>query len=241
MSIFGKMNQDAPVIEETADRLGGGGLFDTGVYDFTVTLAYVDYSKGGATSVTIHADTPDGRKLRSTQWVSSGDAKGNKNYYTDKGGKNHYLPGYSFIDDICLLALDSPLSAMDPEEKTISLYSFDEKKEVPQQKEVITELLGAKVKIAVEKQTVDKTDKNETTGEYEPNGETREQNEAVKIFHADMGVTVTEAKAGLREEDFLTRWVEKNAGKVINKAKGVANGQQAGAPAAAAPAKSLFG
>lgn len=242
MGLFDKMKNNDVKIEEAKDVLGGGGPLETDVYDFTVKLAYVDYSRGGAMSVNLDLETPAGQRLRSQQWVTSGDAKGNKNYYVDRNGKNQSLPGYVIINDICMLATDQALEDCDPEEKTISLYDFSAGKEVPQAKMVITELLGQKIKLAVEKQIVDKNEQN-AAGDWVPMGQTREINEVVKAFHEEYGVTVGEAKMGLKEPDFLDRWADKNRGNVRNKAKGAADGAATGAPAAttAKPSTSLFG
>lgn len=242
MGLFDKLKNTDVKVEAAKDVLGGGGPLDTDVYDATIKLAYVDYSRGGAMSVNFDFETSDGRKLRSQQWVTSGDAKGNKNYYVDRNGKNQHLPGYTLVNDVCMLTVEQALEDCDPEEKTISLYDFTAGKEVPQIKMVLTELLGQKVSLAVEKQIVDKNIQD-STGAWVPGGETREINEVVKAFHEELGVTLGEAKMGLKEADFRDRWADKNRGNVRNKAKGAADGASAGAPAAAAakPATSLFG
>lgn len=232
-------------IEDAKDVLGGGkGPFETDVYDFTIKLAYIDYSRGKAMSVNLELETAEGRKMRAQQWVTSGEAKGCKNYYVDRNGKNQYLPGYTLVNDICQLTIDMALEDTDPEEKTISLYDFSAGREVPQEKMILTELMGQKITLAVVKQIVDKN-VQDASGAYVPSGETREINEVVKAFHPEYGVTVGEAKAGLREPDFRERWAEANRGKTLNKAKGAGDGASAGAPTPAvatpAPAKSLFG
>ncbi|AGH57065.1 hypothetical protein VPMG_00088 [Vibrio phage VBP32] len=243
MGLFDKMKNTDVKVEEAKDVLGGSGPLDTDVYNCKIKLAYVDYSKGGAMSVNFDLETDTGRKLRSQQWVTSGDAKGNKNYYVDRNGKNQHLPGYVLVNDIAVLTTDTRLEDLEPEEKVISLYDFQAGKEVPQQKNVLTELIGQDITLAVEKQIVDKN-VQDASGAYVPSGETREINEVVKAFHAEYGVTVGEAKMGLKEADFRDRWADKNRGNVRNKAKGAADGAQSGAPAAgqaAKPATSLFG
>lgn len=239
MSIFGNLKTDEK-IEDNKDTLGGGGVVDSGVYDCVIELAYIDYARSKAMSLNLHVKTAEGRFIRQTLWMTSGEAKGCKPYYTDKQGKNHYLPGYVIANDICLLTLDTGISETDPEEKTIKLYDFDAQKELPQKKMVVTELHGQKIKLAIEKQIVDKNVKQDD-GSYKPSGETREQNEVVKAFHHEYEVTVTEAKAGLTEADFMHKWNDKNAGQVRNKSKAESDGAKSGAPAGAdKPKKSLF-
>ena len=238
MSIFGNLKTNEK-IEDTKDTLGGGGVIETGVYGCTIELAYIDYARSKAMSLNLHVKTEEGRQVRQTLWVTSGEAKGCKPYYTDKNGKNHYLPGYVTANDICMLTLEKEISETDPEEKAIMLYDFEAQKEVPQKKMVLTELHGEKIKLAIEKQIVDKNAKQDD-GSYAPTGETREQNEVVKAFHNDYEVTLTEAKAGLTEADFMNKWKEKYDGQTRDRSKGAKDGAKAGAPAAAAPKKSLF-
>lgn len=246
MSIFAKMKNDTTTVEKATDSLGGGGFgpWDTDTYLVTIKMAYVDYSKGGAMSVNFDLEDENGKKLRSQQWVTSGDAKGNKHYYEDKrSGKQRPLPGYSLVDDICVLATDTPLFDQETSSRAVEIYDFTQRKAVPQQREVFDDLIGQKVILAVEKQIVDKN-VQQSDGSYAPGGETKEQNEVVKAFHEEYEVTVTEAEAGLREATFKTAWEDKNRGEVRNKAKGVAAGAPtAGAPAAATKpaAGSLFG
>lgn len=223
MSIFGSFKNQEVKIEETKDVIGGGnkfGIVDTDIYTVTIKQAYVDYSKGGAMSINLEFHTDSGNVVKSQQWVTSGNAKGNKNYYTDSKGNNHFLPGYVTVDDICKLAAEAPLSSMDTEEKMVQVYDFEQGKQVAKPFQVLVDLIGTKVDLAIEKQIVDKN-VNDGTGNYVPSGETREQNEVVKAFCADDKVTVTEKKAGLTEANFYDKWVAKNKGEVINKAKGV--------------------
>ena len=246
MGIFDKLKADATKIEAATDTLGGGGFgpWDTDTYPVTIKMAYIDYSKGGAMSVNFDFEDENGKKLRSQQWATSGDAKGNKHYYEDKrSGKQRPLPGYQTVDDICVLATDEGLFDQDTDSRAVGIYDFTQRKEVPQQREVLVDLIGTKVILAVEKQVVDKN-VQDASGAYVPSGETREQNEVVKAFHAEYEVTVTEAKGGIKEATFLTAWAEKNKGTVRDKSsKKSGNAPKAGAPAAAtAPAAgSLFG
>jgi hypothetical protein len=227
------------MLETPKDVIGGGGVFDTGAYKAKITMAYIDFATSEAMSVNLTFKTEDGRTLRSTQYVSSGKAKGCKNYYVDRAGNNQYLPGFALVDDICNLTIDTGLENAEHETKGVGIYDFDLKKEVMQEREVLIDLIGTDVIIAVERQVVDKNVKD-ASGNYVPSGETREQNEVVKAFHAEYGVTVLEAKGGLREPEFLEKWKDKNAGNVRNLAKGAKTGATPGAPAAATPAKSLF-
>jgi hypothetical protein len=242
--LFGNLNTEGA--EKVVDRVGGGGTVPTGIHTGTIKAAYAGKSDGGANSITILADL-GGRELRVTEWVTN---KAGQNTWQDKQDKTkkHLLPGFITVNDLCLLLADAELSDMDFEEKVLKLYDYDAKKEIPTNVQVIAGLTGKPVTLAVVEQIVDKTKKNEATGEYEPTGETRNENIIEKVLHSDMR-TVTEIREGVTEAGWAPKWLEKNAGKTRNKAKG-ADGKTGapggrGAPAAGgtsqAPKSSLFG
>mgnify|MGYP003603927690 CR=1 FL=1 len=228
-------------VQEDKDFLGGDRVWETDVYPCTITLAYLGKSSGGATTVTLHYKNEDGSTGRNTQFLTSGTAKGGRNYY-EKDGKRYYLPGYNNLDAICQMAVGKGADQMESEIKQVKLYDFELRKETPQAVECLTELHGKKIVFAVQKQTVDKTVKD-AAGNYQTTGDTRDENEIVKIFDAESGKTIAEIRES-KDATHMTEWVERNKGKTLNKVKheGGATGT-AGAPkaAGAAPAKtSLF-
>ena len=230
-------------VEENKDTLGGMQLLDSGVYPVTIQAMFVGTSAGGAVSVTIHALTDKGESFRTTQYVTSSRAKGGKPYYT-RNGKNYFLPGYNMINAVCALACDKSIAEMEREDKTIMLYDYDAGGEKPTVVSMLVEAIGKKVALGIQKQVVDKNKKNETTGVYEPTGETREVNELDAVFSFDTGLTHSETKDKQEEPVFLGKWKDKWAGKVNHKAKGLEGSTGSIAKAAAGatpkPTKSLF-
>lgn len=225
-------------IEAEQDSLGGGSrILESGIYDFTVSLAYLDYSQGGAKSLNVTLTNAAKQTVREQLWMTSGKAKGQKNYYEDKNGKKKYLPGFITANHLSLITTGEEISELEPEEKTINLYNFDMKKEVPTKKQVITEMLGKEVTVAVLKKIVDKNVKD-ADGNYVPSGETREINEIDKVFTPDTHLTVVEIRAENEEPKFYNDWAEKNTGKTRNQTS-AAKTQQAPA-AESKPKKSLF-
>lgn len=247
--MFGNLTSDN--LTESGDRLGGGGPMESGIYTGTVKLAYAGKSRSSdAQSVVVHIDV-NGNEFRETHWVTN---KNGENFYLDKQDqtKKHPLPGFTHVDDLCLLTTGFGLAEQDIEEKVVSLYDFEARQEVPQNVPVLTGLLGKEITVGVVKQTVDKTAKD-ANGKYNPTGETRDENVADKFFHTETKRTVTEIKTGQEEAIFHDKWKEKNTGKTRNRAKGAegnsgAPGRKAGnagAPGSAGgaqkPATSLFG
>ena len=236
MGIFDGLVEDDSIQEDT-DFVGGFQVLDSGVYDATIDMAYVDKSSGGALNVNFVFKTQDGKELKQTIYVSSGDKKGNLNYYIDKKGNKNFLTGYNLVKAITLLTIGKELSAVDTEVKTLNIYDYTAKKEIPQKKEVIMELLGQDITLGVLKVIENKNTKN-AQGIYVPSAETRTFNEVDKIFRTKDRLTVAEIKAEATEPGFINTWSEKNTGKVRDKSKAVSGGNS---PTAAPAAKtSLF-
>lgn len=245
--MFDNLRVDDTIVHD-GDFLGGGSyLLDTDAYTMAIDMAYIDKSKGGAMSLNLVLKGKNNETIRQQWWMTSGEAKGCKNYYEDKKGTKNYLPGFSAANNFTLLAIGKDISSVNTEEKVLSLYDYGQRKEVPTKKQVIVELLGAEIIVGVEKQTVDKTAKNEATGNYEPTGETRQVNEIVKSFRAKDSLSAAEIRAEATEAVFLPKWVEKNKGNVVDKSIGVAASKGstgvAGAPTqsgSTSETKSLF-
>ena len=247
MNVFANLTTDNSIEEEVDVVSSGFKPLESGVYTFEVKQAYLGESAGGALSVTLDCEAADGTKFKKTEYVTSGKAKGQKNYYETQDGKKRYLPGFTNVNNICLLTVGKELGQIEPEEKVINLYDRDAGKEVPTKVMMLTDVMGNEITLGIIKQIVDKNVKD-GNGQYVPSGETREENEIDKVFRARDGMTVTEIKAQAEEAVFINTWKEANEGKTRNKAKVAQNGSVAGAPAQAggnsaaapAPAKSLF-
>lgn len=247
MSLLSNLSTDSAIADEKDVIGGNSGPLDSGIYHCTVAMAHINKSAGGALGLVLTLKTESGKEVRQTLWMTSGTAKGCKNYY-EKDGEKHYLPGFIHANALALLATGKEISQLDTETKVINLYSPEAKAEVPTKVEAVMDLIGKDIVAGIIKQTVDKTKKNEATGVYEPTGETREENEIDKFFRAKDRMTTAEIRAQAEEATFVTNWETKWAGKVRDRAKGAAAGLPgvpklgAAAPAATKkPTSSLFG
>lgn len=249
MSLLANLATDSTIADEK-DSIGGSGPLDSGIYKCTIAMAHINKASSGALGLVLTLKTEDNKEVRQTLWMTSGTAKGCKNYY-EKDGEKHYLPGFLAANALCLLTVGKEISQLDTETKVINLYSPEAKAEVPTKVEVLMDLLGQEIIAGIIKQTVDKTKKNEATGTYEPTGETREENEIDKFFRAKDRMTTAEIRAQAEEATFINSWDQKWTGKVKDRVKGAAAGlpgvpKLGGAPGAAAagtkkPTTSLFG
>lgn len=243
MSFFNNAKTDDTIKNET-DSLGGR-IVDTDIYLCTIKMAYGMQADSEARGLVVTAVTESGTEVENTLWFQSGKEKGHKTY-SEKDGVKQYLPGFNQANSLCLLTVGKELADMEAEEKMVQIYNSKAKAKVATKVPVLVELLNQKVYIAIERQTVDKTKKNDATNQYEPTGETRDQNEFVKLFRERDKLTTAEIREEKTEPEFFDAWLKKNKGKVVNKAKKAAG--TAGAPGQAGspnstvskPGKTLF-
>lgn len=257
MSLFGNLKSEG--LEEAEDRLGGGfGARETDIYSGIVKAAYAGKSARGAQYIGLIVDI-NGTEYRETVYITN--AKGD-NWYPAKDkdgkptGKKAPLPGFTLIDDICVITTGKPLAEQDTEDKVIKLYDADAKKELPKSVPMLIEVVGQPISLAITKTLENKNVKEGDA--YVPTAEVREVNNTEKAFDTESRMTVVEAKNEATEPAFWDAWVQKNKGKTRDKrsikegeagtagAPKAAGGSSraAGAPpaaASAAPRKSLFG
>lgn len=244
--MFGNLTTDG--LQESQDRLGGISVFNTDIYIGTVKALYAGKSSGGATSVTLIADL-NGKEYTETLYVTNKDGQ---NWFANKqdNTKKVPLPGFTVVDDICLIATGEPLAAQETEEKVIKVWDNEAKKEMPKSVPMIVAALGKPIALGIQKTLANKQTKVGT--EYVPNAETREENHIDKVYHPEMKLTVAEARAGQDVAQFWDAWLLKNKDQVRDK-RTIKDGEvgSSGAPAKAAPKpnalagqparKSLFG
>lgn len=225
------------------DYIGSGGLFDTDIYPAKIKYAYIGKASASeARSINLILDI-NGRELRSQTWVSN---KSGGVTYTDKTTKEEKnLPGYNQMNSLALLVAGKNLGDLDTEDLIVKIYDYDAKKELPQSVTCFSELHGEMVNVAVQRQTVDKTKKSDTSGDYEPTGETRDQNEIVKFFAGDKLVTISEVAEFIKSlgesfddvvdnghllkaikkvpdenGNYADKWLERNKGQTYDKSSG---------------------
>lgn len=227
------------------DFIGGGGVLETDIYPAEIKYAYIGKSASSdARNLTLSLKIK-GMESRFQIWMTNG--KGEVTY-KDKKNEEKNLPGYNQVNSLCMLLCSKEVGDMDVEEKTLSLYDFESKKEIPQAVDCFTELHGMKLNVAIQKQIVDKTEKD-SNGNYVPTGDTRAQNEVVKFFPEERLVTITEVAQFIKslggdlddvleagdlgkaidrmeeDGDYATKWLEKNRGRDWDKSTGKGEGK----------------
>ena len=225
-------------IQEEKDYVSSGvSVPESGVYDAPIKYAYLSQAQSGAGAVNFEFDM-NGITYRETMYVTN---RNGQNFYVDKkDGSKKYLPAYLNADAIALFASGKPLSELKEQPKVINLYNFDQKKEVPTEVPMLTELLGKQVKLGLIKEKSFKQTKD-ASGNYVDTDEVRESAVINKVFSAKDGRTVNEVRAEQTEAEFITKWTEKWEGKVNDKTT-KSSGAKPATPATNTPKKSgLFG
>lgn len=185
------------------------------IYTGVVKMAYGTQSARGALGVVLTLYLEElGKEFTETVWVTNRDGH---NYYIDKESKKKRpLPGFTVINDLCGVTVESEISQVETELKLVPVYNYDEKKQVPTEVEVFTPLLGTKCHIAILESKVNKQQKN-AAGEYVAIADSHEVNSIEKIMHYPTKVTLREAEDGNGEPIYYSAWLEANRGKVIDK------------------------
>ena len=244
-NIFGNLTNDG--LEEAQDRLGGGyQALETDAYPAIITMAYAGQAASGARSVTVHAKIND-TDYRETIYITN---KKGENFFLNKDDntKKVPLPGFTTINDICLVGTGAPLCDQATEDKLVKIWDKDERKEVPKSVPVLVDLIGKEVGLGILNSL---TDVNEKVGnDYVPTGKTRNENNIEKVYDLGTRMTVVEAVNGMESGVFMDAWVERNKSQVRDKtSKAGGQGAKTGKPGSSNPpqagnkpaTKSLFG
>ena len=238
MSLFASI-QNANIQTKEEDVLGGSRTVPSNVYPAGIKLAYLDAAASGAICVVFDfAMLVNGKERNHKETIYISNKNKEFTYKDKQSGEDKPLPGFVTVDSICKAVTGKSITELSTEKKMVKVYDYDQKAEVPQEKEVLMDLIRGKLELGIIETIVDKNVK--TDNGYVPSGETREQNELSKVFNED-GLTQLEKESGATEAKFKAAWVEQYAGKKINKSKGAATGAKAGGVSKPAAASPLFG
>lgn len=235
MSLFSKLGTEG--LEEATDRLGGGfAALDHNIYSGKLKALYAITAGSGAMGVVIlfnHA----GGEYRETVYVTN---KKGENFFIDKNTQKKVpLPGFTTVNNICMITTGKPLSEQTIEEKIFNVWDKEASKELPKSVPTLIDTIDQEISFGILKYLEDKT-KLEGNA-YVPTGETRETNQIAVVFHTESHSTLLEAEKA-QDAVFWDKWSEKYVGAPVidktSKTPGVANGKPAAAGAPQAGASS---
>jgi hypothetical protein len=225
------LSVDSDVTEDDKDTLPAQRTFtlDSAVYDMKIDLAYLQKSQGGSLMLILHLedDTFATAKMRERIVLTTGDAKGNRNFYVDSDGNKRLLPGMNLANVLSKLVAGKTFDQLSTDEKMVKLWSFEAREEVPTKVSVVTDLLGKELKVGILKIAENK--RVQENGSWVPGNDKVEINKIDKVFDTN-GKTLAERETG-SEANFIEKWKERNEGRLVNKYKPVAGAPAQGSPA----------
>lgn len=150
MSIFGQQIIKDASIEESTEFSGGSSLLPSDVYKAEILQAYMTQvpSQQGGTNYNWNWKLKVTKQDGSTQEMSQNNIFIAKDrgqgivYYYEKDGKKTEYPAFSALNRHLKTLVGQDLFTAPSEQRTLPVYNFDTKSEVPTQVTVIPALLG---------------------------------------------------------------------------------------------------
>lgn len=218
-------------VEADKDVIGGGSaVLASGVYPIQCEYLYLDQTKSGALMAYGSFKPEGGRSIRFSECVMSKKSGAAKVTYTDKKtGKEVPLPGYSKLLHLfhaCDIDI-ADLSEMEVEKKTLKLWDYEAKKELPVEKNVLVQMTGQHLQAGIRKVLETKMAQDANGDWNVPTAEEKTFNDIFKWFNKD-GFTVQEVKEQAAEPAFKNQWEEAYKDKDLDRR--VKNAPKAGAP-----------
>lgn len=212
-ALFGSLTTAG--LEEAQDRVGGFTPLASNIYTGTVKLAYAGQSSGGARNITLEIDVGGGKTHRETIYITN---KLGENFFLNKQDptKKVPLPGFTTIDDLCLVATGAPLAEQATEDKVVNIWDNDVKREVPKSVPMLTALLGQSASFAIVNQLVNKSE-SDGNGGWVTTAAEKNENIIEKVMDTESQKTVGEARNGAEEATYWHSWLAKNENQVRDK------------------------
>jgi hypothetical protein len=237
MSLFDNIQTPAnAAVDEDVLPSGVLRVVPSDCYPVKVKLAYLGQSSKGALFMHLVMEQEPDAMFEITEDIYFTTVKGETTYKTNKG--EFILPGFQKVDELCKVITGTGILENKPEKKTIKLWSYEQKKEVPTEVEVFTTLMGQSFQAGLVRKIENKRVQDEL-GEWVPGPEKRERNTLDKAFTAN-GFTVKETKAGVKEPEFKKSWLDKRKGKDRDEYDPSVAAKSAGVAPTPSTTKSLF-
>jgi hypothetical protein len=213
MGIFDNLEQTNDA-KQQAEKVGGNFISKTGKYDGIVRMAYAVPSKSSdSIGIRVIIDTDSG-EIQETVYISYQDGKTYKT--NDKGEKIENF-GFTKMKRLNYL-LTGNNSIPNTEKKTIKIYDYDAKKDVPKEMDVITEWI--KKPITVLAVAVKEFKQKNVNGTYVDTDEVKNKMDIKAYVDFETGKTATEKENG-EDAEYIKKWLDKyTSDYVIDKTNG---------------------
>jgi len=217
MSLFATLSNDG--LEKDQDIVGGGvQRLNSDIYPGKLKAVYITRTKDNGLMANV-LFTPEGEDHEYKEAFYIANGKG-QNYY-EKNDKKFPYPGFTVINDLCIITTGKPLSEQDTEDKVFKLYDYDAKQEVPTTVPVISALLDTEATFVIRK--CEEFKQVKTDNGYVDSDEIITTNEVIKVLYDD-GATVASNSEPVYAEAWLEKWknvtYDKTKGKTPKVTKG---------------------
>lgn len=207
------------------DTLGGGRqILESDIYDGVIKQAYADKYASGAMFVALTVDI-NGTDYEERLLLTN--SKG-ENFFV-RNNKKSPMPGFTIMEHICLATIGSTLSQVATEPKVLQAWDSDARAMTNQSKEVLVDLIGQPITLAIQKIRKNKQEKADD-GKWVDINEPIEENEITHVFNTEYKITVLEANNGVSEPTFYNAWLDKRKGQTYDRFKEVKTQGTAGRP-----------
>ncbi len=221
MGFLGDVNT-SEIAKQESDRRKGGHTQASGVYGATVKYAYTGKSQGGAHCVHLLFDLDNGGKHKETIYV------------TKKTGEPTF--GFNLVNALSVLGVKKKLKGMPTSKKTINIWDWKTKKDAPTEVDMLDDLIGGRVSLALTRRIENGSKLNDATGDWDKTKKKITKNVINKFFQLDTNLSMTELKAGSTEAKAFEGWEKDWKGVDDDKYEEITSAGTEGTPQAGAAA-----
>jgi len=229
---MGIKSLETGIEQPNTDTLGGDYTLNSGSYAMRIDVAYFTTMDSGSQALNLVFKAADGGKaeIRQTLYVTTGTEKGNNGYYLTKTGKKVILSDRQKAEQICQICCEQPLSALATEMKTVKIWDWPSRSNLPTEVEVVTDLVNKPILLGIRKIHKNKQAKNDK-GQWVATPEDQTINEVHKVWYPS-GLSTGEKDDGQTEGKFIHTWKTKHHADYIEEMYKSVGGVTTGSPAA---------
>lgn len=213
-------------LETNADYVvGSANKLPSDIYPANIKMAHMVRAQSGAIGVKLVLETAL-REYTETIYVSNNN--GENSFINKKTGKKSPLAGFTHINELSLLVTNKPLTEQTIVTKQVKQYDPTDSTHKIVPTDVLIDLLGTRVQVAISLQEKNKEVKT-STGIYMPTAETYTVNVIEKFLDHITKQTHTE-RLNNASPEYANKWLELHKNKVRNMRKLTVDTGTAGVP-----------
>ena len=183
-------------------------VLPTDVYDAVVKIVYFTKASSGVITANVML-TIDGYDRTFPLYITYKDTG---TFTKREGNKTTVIRGYQQLNSLAICAVGTPVAKVTQEKRTVEIYNFDVKANVPTSVEALIGLMGKTVKVGIK--AVKKNKRELQNNLWVDTTVTEEKNELDKFYRATDFKTTSEIMNNT-DAIYGPNWVENNKDKVF--------------------------